>query len=111
MLNGIDVDQDGEVTPKPGESGAQVAYLEAYRMADMPLEAVGILNLGTGTPTFITVPQTSSGANGDGSSNNGGKPTQRPKNTPKPPNDNKPPDKPKNDNGNTIDTDPNKNKP
>ncbi|HEX5809069.1 MAG TPA: anti-sigma factor, partial [Anaerolineales bacterium] len=112
MLNGIDVDQDGAITPRSGESGAQVAYSEAYHMADMPLQAVGILNLGTGTPTFITVPQTSSGdGGGDSSSNNGAKPTQRPKNTPKPPNDNKPPDKPKNDNADNTSNEPNENKP
>lgn len=75
MLNGIDVDQDGVIAPAPGEGGAQAAYDAAYHMADMPLEAVGILNLGTGTPTFISVPPTSSG-----SENGGGgvaEPTQR----------------------------------
>jgi serine/threonine protein kinase len=66
MLNGIDMDQDGKIEPIPGEGGAQAAYEAAYHMADMPLQAVGILNIGTGTPTFISVPQTGAGSDGDG---------------------------------------------
>lgn len=75
MLNGIDADQDGTIDPKPGEGGAQAAYDAAYHMADMPLQAVGVLNLGTGTPTFISIPPTGSGSG----SNDGGVPaaTQR----------------------------------
>jgi hypothetical protein len=66
MLNGIDADQDGTIDPKLGEGGAQAAYDAAYHMADMPLEAVGILNLGTGTPTFISVPNANPGSGGGG---------------------------------------------
>jgi len=69
MLNGIDLDENGKVDPKPGEGGAQVAYDQAYHMADMPLKPVGILNLGTGTPTFIIVaPTVTPGGGGSGGS-------------------------------------------
>ena len=91
MLNGIDIDQDGNVDPKPGEGGAQAAYDAAYHMADMPLQAVGILNLGTGTPTFISVPPTVPGSGG----NDGGAPAATERvppgqqgRTPRPTNDN-----------------------
>ena len=71
MLNGIDLDEDGIVEAVNGESGAQVAYEQAYRMADMPLVAVGILNIGTGTPTFVFSTSTpepgGSGGGGGGS--------------------------------------------
>lgn len=69
MLNGIDLDQNGKIDPKPGEGGAQAAYDQTYHLADMPLEPVGILNLGTGTPTFISVPPTvTPGGGGNGGS-------------------------------------------
>jgi hypothetical protein len=68
MLNGIDVDENGSVEPLPGEAGVQVAYEQAYRMADMPLQAVGIQNLGTGTPTFILVAPTKTPGGGGGAS-------------------------------------------
>ena len=74
MLNGIDADQDGNIDAKPGEGGAQAAYDAAYHMADMPLEAVGVLNLGTGTPTFISLPPTGSGAGAGTGSVSGGTP-------------------------------------
>jgi hypothetical protein len=97
MLNGIDTDEDGVVEAVVGEGGAQVVYEEAYRMADMPLQAVGIMNVGTGTPTFILVaPSTTPGGGGSGSggSTTGSTP-QAPgqQRTPKPTNDNKPPPK------------------
>jgi serine/threonine protein kinase len=74
MLTGIDADEDGQVEPLPGEAGAQVAYEQAYRMADMPLQAVGILNIGTGTPTFMLVAPSSTphGGGGGGGSGSGG---------------------------------------
>ena len=68
MLNGIDLDEDGLIEPVPGEAGSQVAYEQAYRMADMPLAAVGIVNIGTGTPTFIFTPATAIGGGGTGGS-------------------------------------------
>jgi serine/threonine protein kinase len=55
MLNGIDMNEDGVVEPIPGEGGMKVAIEQAYRMADMSLLAVGIQNIGTGTPTFILI--------------------------------------------------------
>jgi hypothetical protein len=58
MLNGLDLDEDGLIEAVNGEAGAQVAYQQAYHMADMPLVGVGILNLGTGTPTFLIVTAT-----------------------------------------------------
>lgn len=83
MLNGIDLDQNGTVDPKPGEGGAQSAYDQAYHLADMPLQPVGILNLGTGTPTFISLPPTnkpgsSNGGNSTGSPSVTQAPTQKP---------------------------------
>ena len=69
MLNGSDLDEDGTIELIPGEAGARDAYEQAYRMADMPLQAVGIQNIGTGTPTFILLP--SNGTPG-GNGGNGG---------------------------------------
>jgi hypothetical protein len=74
MLNGIDIDEDGKIDPKPGEGGAQVAYDQVYHMADMPLRPVGILNFGTGTPTFVIIPATTLTAGGGPGT---GVPTQR----------------------------------
>lgn len=82
MLNGIDLDEDGQIEPAPGEGGAQVMYDQAFHMADMPLRPVGILNIGTGTPTFIIVaPTTSSGGDGGSGAGDAG-PTAKPKTTP-----------------------------
>ena len=71
MLNGIDLDEDGIIEPVNGEGGAQVGFEQAYRMADMPLVAVGIMNIGTGTPTFVFSTSTpepgGSGGGGGGS--------------------------------------------
>lgn len=97
MLNGIDLDSNGTVAPLPGEGGAQTAYDQAYHMADMPLRAVGIFNIGTGTPTYIVVPQNGSGDGGGGDAG----PTQRPRNTPRPTNENKPPNPGGGNNGNS----------
>jgi len=72
MLNGVDQDQNGTVEPSAGEAGAQLVYEQAYRMGDMPLTVVGIMNIGTGTPTFILVTPTrtsGSGSNGGGGTN------------------------------------------
>jgi hypothetical protein len=102
MLKGVDADEDGLVEPILNEGGAQVAYEQAYRMADMPLEAVGIQNLGTGTPTFIfsTATRTPGGGSSGGGSTN---PTARiPPGQQKTPSNNKPPPKTKKPTGNTI---------
>ncbi|MGE5462105.1 MAG: anti-sigma factor domain-containing protein, partial [Syntrophothermus sp.] len=66
MVNGIDLDEDGVVEPVFNEAGVLVAYEQAYHMADMPLQAVGIRNLGTGTPTFVLVTVTPGGGGGRG---------------------------------------------
>ena len=95
MLNGIDLDSSGTVDPVPGEGGSQTAYDQAYHMADMPLRPVGILNIGTGTPTFVYVPATASGG-GSGGGNIVPTPrippgqvrTPRPTKTPRPRNNN-----------------------
>ena len=77
MLNGIDLDEDGLIEPVPGEAGAEVAYKQAFRMADMPLVAVGIVNIGTGTPTFLFVtPTPTSGSGGAGGSAGTAGPTE-----------------------------------
>ena len=91
MLNGTDLDNNGTVDPKPGESGAHYAYRYAYSMANMPLINVGL------TPT-PSLGGGSSGADGSGGSGGGGsgggaiEPTKRtgkpPTNTPKPKNNN-----------------------
>lgn len=104
MLNGIDLDQDGRIGPKPGEGGAQSAYDQAYHLADMPLQPVGILNLGTGTPTFISIPPTiqpGGGNEGNGSSSATKAPTQRvpPGQQNDPPGQDKKPTKEKKNNG------------
>jgi serine/threonine protein kinase len=107
MLNGIDVDENGVVEAIAGEGGAQIAFEQAYRMADMPLQAVGILNLGTGTPTFVMVTPTKTPGGGSSGGSSTGVTQQVPpgqQRTPKPPNDNKPPEKtkkPKADNANS----------
>ena len=66
MLNGIDLDSSGTVDPVSGEGGAQTAYDQTYHMADMPLRPVGIFNIGTGTPTFVSVSATAAGGGGGG---------------------------------------------
>jgi serine/threonine protein kinase len=93
MLNGIDADEDGQVEPLVGEAGALVAYQQAYRMADMPLQPVGILNMGTGTPTFILVAPSATPGGGGGGSTIGSTQQVPPgqQRTARPTNDNKPP--------------------
>jgi hypothetical protein len=107
MLHGIDADTNGAVDPILGEGGAQTAYDQAYHMADMPLQTVGISNIGTGTPTFIVVPATKpAGSNGGGGGGVTPQPPQKPRNTPKPENTHKPP-KGNGSNANTNTTDTN----
>jgi hypothetical protein len=77
ILDGIDVDEDGAVEPIAGEGGAKAVYEQAYRMADMPLQAVGILNIGTGTPTFVLIAPSASSGSGGGSGGATAGPTQR----------------------------------
>jgi serine/threonine protein kinase len=72
MLNGIDLDEDGVIEPVNGEAGVQVAFEQAYHMADMPLVGVGILNLGTGTPSFTLATATKSSGNGGSDENESG---------------------------------------
>jgi hypothetical protein len=103
LLAGIDANEDGQVEAVVGEAGAQVAYEQAYRMADMPLQAVGILNMGTGTPTFVLVPMTITPNGSGGSSVTGGATQIIPpgqQKTPRPTNDNRPPQKTKKPTGN-----------
>jgi hypothetical protein len=117
LLNGIDADEDGVVEAILGEGGAQVAYQQAYQMADMPLQAVGIMNLGTGTPTFILVAPSVTPGGGGGSGGSTAGPTQQvppgQQRTQKPPNTKKPPPNTKkptgNNNGSTSNTTTNDN--
>ena len=100
MLIGIDLDEDGVIEPLPGEAGGQVAYEQAYRMADMPLEAVGIQNLGTGTPTFILV--TPSRTPGGSGGSTGATPNAPPGQQKTPPGKQKTKDPPGKNNNNTT---------
>jgi hypothetical protein len=113
MLSGIDADEDGQIEPVAGEGGAEVAYEQAYRMVDMPLLAVGILNMGTGTPTFILVaPSTTPGGGGGGGSTTGSTQQVPPgqQRTPKPTKDNpRPTKKPTGNNNATTDNNNNGN--
>ena len=96
MLIGIDADEDGQIEPLIGEGGAEVAYQQAYRMADMPLQAVGILNMGTGTPTFILIAPSTTPGGGSGGGSSTGSTQQVPpgqQRTPKPTKDNSRPTK------------------
>jgi serine/threonine protein kinase len=112
MLNGIDADEDGVVEAILGEGGAQLVYEQAYQMADMPLQGVGIMNVGTGTPTFIlVVPSGTPRGGGDGGGSTTGATQQGPpgpQRTQKPPNTKKPPPNTKkptgNNNGSTSNT-------
>ena len=103
ILDGIDVDEDGVVEAITGEGGARAAYEQAYRMADMPLQTVGILNVGTGTPTFVLIAPSNTSGGGGGST--GGSTQQAPpgqQKTARPSNDNKPPQKTKKPTGNNT---------
>ena len=50
MLNGVDLDGDGNIRSTAGECGANSAFVHAYAMADMPLESTGLVP-GTGNET------------------------------------------------------------
>jgi len=50
MLNGLDLDHNGNIEPTAGEGGALAAYEHAYEMADMPLLPVNP----SFTPTAVT---------------------------------------------------------
>jgi serine/threonine protein kinase len=63
MLNGIDLDENGEVDPAADECGILAAYDYAYHMADMPLLPVAVNSLATSialsetvTPTLTSTP-------------------------------------------------------
>jgi hypothetical protein len=106
MLNGIDTDENGVIEAIVGEGGAQAAYEQAYQMADMPLQAVGIMNLGTGTPTFILVAPSNAPGGGGGGGGGGSTTVSTPQSpgqqrTPKPPNTKKPPPNTKKPTGNS----------
>jgi hypothetical protein len=58
MLNGIDLDENGEVDPVAGECGILAAYDYAYHMADMPLLPVTVNSLGTSIALSETVTST-----------------------------------------------------
>lgn len=55
MLNGIDLDENGEIDPVANECGALVAYDYAYHMADMPLLPVTVNSLATSIALSETV--------------------------------------------------------
>jgi hypothetical protein len=58
MLNGIDLDENGEIDPVADECGALVAYDYAYHMADMPLLPVTVNSLATTVALSETVTPT-----------------------------------------------------
>jgi serine/threonine protein kinase len=55
MLNGIDLDENGEIDPVADECGILSAYDYAYHMADMPLLPVTVNSLGTSISPSETV--------------------------------------------------------
>jgi hypothetical protein len=89
MLNGMDVDNDGEIEAVANECGVQTSYDYAYRMADMPLLPVNLIDTPTPTPTFsiFAIPTNTSGRPGATSPNipNTSPPNTAPPNTPVPP--------------------------
>jgi hypothetical protein len=63
MLNGVDLDENGEIEPVAEECGVLGAYQYAYQMADMPLLPVTVNSLATSialsetvTPTLTATP-------------------------------------------------------
>lgn len=52
MFNGMDEDKNGRIESISGECGVQTSYEYAYRMADMPLLPVNLIDTPTPTPTF-----------------------------------------------------------
>ncbi len=54
MLNGLDIDSDGKVEPVSSECGVLTGYEHAYRMVDMPLLPVNLLDTPTPTATSST---------------------------------------------------------
>lgn len=66
MLEGVDLDNNGNVDPVAGESGAQSAYQFAYSMADMPYVLVGYFGADASTSTPV-VDNTILGGGGGGS--------------------------------------------
>lgn len=102
MLNGIDLEDNGEIEPISGECGVLTIHEYAYRMADMPLLPVRLTDTPTAvtetstatptaTPTIIIVQPTSSTSGGSSGNPSDPQPTKKPKNTPKPENTRKPP--------------------
>ncbi|MDQ3006035.1 MAG: protein kinase [Chloroflexota bacterium] len=92
VLNGMDLDNDGEVEPTANECGVLTTYEHAYRMADMPLLPVNLIATPTPTPTFsiFAVPTKTSERRPDATSPNITVPNTSPPNT-SPPNTAVPP--------------------
>ena len=66
MLNGFDMNDNGNIEPELGEGGVESAYLYAYAMADMPLASTGLVpGIGTSIPISGTG-DPSNGGNGGG---------------------------------------------
>jgi len=89
MLNGMDLDNDGEIEAVANECGVLASYEYAYHMADMPLLPVNLIDTPTPTPTFsiFAIPTNTSGRPGATSPNipNTSPPNTAPPNTPVPP--------------------------
>ena len=87
LLNGMDLDNDGEVEPIANECGVLTTYEAAYRMADMPLLPVNLIATPTPTPTFsiFALPTKTSQRRPDATSPNITVPNTSPPNTPVPP--------------------------
>ena len=88
MLNGVDQDNDGQIEAIANECGVQTSYEYSYRMADMPLLPVNLIDTPTPTPTFsILIAPTRTPIRQPGATSpNITVPNTSPPNTPVPPN-------------------------
>jgi hypothetical protein len=87
MLNGVDQDNDGQIGAVTNECGVQTSYEYSYRMADMPLLPVNLMDTPTPTPTFsaFITPTKTSRQQPAATSPNITVPNTSPPNTPVPP--------------------------
>jgi hypothetical protein len=131
MLNGIDLDESGQVTPASDECGVLLAYEQTYHMADMPLLPVAFNSLDTpvaitgtptstvtvGTPLIIRPTREPADSGGTGPAATQAPPNEAPatsappadppgNSNPKPTKEPKPTDKPKDNPGQSGSSDP-----
>ena len=87
MLNGMDLDNDGKIEAVANECGVLTSYEYAYRMADMPLLPVNLIDTPTPTATssIFIMPTRTSVRQPDDTSPNDLPTNESPPNTPAPP--------------------------